>query len=93
MQVVRVWTQRGWVVIAPDATHLYANMQRGLPFPAVYNVAEMLEGFGLVRRLADSEEHIVPGHDPLVMKLYPPLSPELEDIAVRLDVPPCASHA
>jgi hypothetical protein len=30
----------------------------------------------------------VPGHDPLVMKLYPAPSPELEGIAVRLDVPP-----
>jgi len=39
-------------------------------------------------RLADSLQHIVPGHDPLVMKLYPAPSPELEGIAVRLDVPP-----
>jgi hypothetical protein len=31
---------------------------------------------------------IVPGHDPLVMKLYPAPSPELEGVAVRLDVPP-----
>jgi glyoxylase-like metal-dependent hydrolase (beta-lactamase superfamily II) len=88
-----VWTRRGWVVIASDAAHLYANLQRGLPFPAVYNVAEMMEGFGLVRRLADSEEHIVPGHDPLVTKLYPPPSPELENIVVRLDVPPNTSRA
>jgi len=38
--------------------------------------------------LAPSEDHIVPGHDPLVMKLYPAVSPELEGIVVRLDVPP-----
>jgi hypothetical protein len=30
----------------------------------------------------------VPGHDPLVMKLYPPPNAELEGVAVRLDVPP-----
>src|SRR5258708_182986 len=34
------------------------------------------------------ENHIVPGHDPLVMKLYPAPGPELEGVAVCLDVPP-----
>jgi glyoxylase-like metal-dependent hydrolase (beta-lactamase superfamily II) len=92
LQAVRVWTQRGWVVVASDAAHLYANMQRGLPFPAVYNVAEMMEGFKLINRLAESPEHVVPGHDPLVMKFYPPPSPELEAIAVRLDVLPDVSR-
>jgi glyoxylase-like metal-dependent hydrolase (beta-lactamase superfamily II) len=91
LQAVRVWTKRGWVVVASDATHLYANMQHGLPFPAVYNAAEMMEGFKLINRLGESPEHIVPGHDPLVMKFYPPPSPELETIAVRLDVQPNVS--
>jgi hypothetical protein len=54
----------------------------------VYNVAEMLEGFNLIYKLADSPEHIVPGHDPLVMKHYPAATKELEGIAVRLDVAP-----
>jgi glyoxylase-like metal-dependent hydrolase (beta-lactamase superfamily II) len=88
LQIVRVWTRRGWVVVASDATHLYANMGRGLPFPAVYNVGDMMEGFATLRRLADSEDHIVPGHDPLVMKLYPSVSAELDGIAVRLDEMP-----
>jgi hypothetical protein len=30
----------------------------------------------------------VPGHDPLVMAIYPPPSAELDGIAVRLDVAP-----
>src|SRR5215207_5741510 len=80
LQVVRVWTRRGWVVIASDATHLYANMKRGLPFPAVHDVERMLEGHRTLLRLADSEDHVVPGHDPLVMKLYPAPSPELEGL-------------
>jgi glyoxylase-like metal-dependent hydrolase (beta-lactamase superfamily II) len=92
LQAVRVWTRRGWVVIASDAAHLYANMQRGLPFPVIYNAAEMMEGFKLIKRLGESLEHVVPGHDPLVMKFYPPPSPELETIAVRLDVPPDVSR-
>lgn len=40
-----------------------------------------------MRRLATSLQHVVPGHDSLVFKRYPALKPELEGIAVRLDVP------
>jgi len=86
LQVVRVFTQRGWVVIASDATHFYANMQRGFPFPTVYNIGDMLEGHRTLHRLADSPDHIVPGHDPLVMSLYPAQSPELEGLVVKLYV-------
>lgn len=89
LQIARVWTRRGWVVIASDATHLYRNLEERRPFPIVYNVAEMLEGYNLLYRLADSADHIVPGHDPLIMKYYPAVKRELEEIIVRLDVAPC----
>jgi len=88
LQIARVWTKRGWVVVASDASHLYANFQQRRPFPVVYSVAEMLEGYNTLYRLADSPDHIVPGHDPLVMKYYPAASRELEGIAVRLDMEP-----
>lgn len=88
LQVVRVWTRRGWVVVASDAAHLYGNFEQRRPFPVVYNIAEMLEGFNLLYQLADSPNHIVPGHDPLVMKYYPPAGPELAGIVARLDVSP-----
>ncbi len=88
LQVVRVLTKRGWVVIASDASHLYVNMQRQMPFPILQDAEAMLEGFRTIHRLADSPEHVIPGHDPLVMKLYPPVSPALAGIAVRLDETP-----
>lgn len=88
LQVARVWTQRGWVVVASDASHYYRNFREGLPFPTVYDVGEMMEGFNTIRSLADSEDHVIPGHDPQVMALYPPPSAELDGIAVRLDVAP-----
>lgn len=88
LQIVRVWTQRGWVVVASDASHLYANFQQRRPFPVVYSIAEMLEGYDTLYRLAESPGHIVPGHDPLVMKLYPAASNALQGIAVRLDSEP-----
>jgi hypothetical protein len=51
-------------------------------------------GFDRLRAAAPDADHIVPGHDPLVMTLYPAPSPELNGIAVRLDVPPSgAAHS
>jgi glyoxylase-like metal-dependent hydrolase (beta-lactamase superfamily II) len=88
LQVVRVWTKRGWVVLASDASHFYANMERGNPFPVVFNVGEMLAGHRTLGVLADSPQHIIPGHDPLVMTRYPVVSKEADGIAIRVDVDP-----
>lgn len=90
LQSVRVMTRRGWVVLASDAAHLYAHLEQGRAFPIVYNVADMLEGHRTLKQLASSPRHIVPGHDPLVMKRYPAPRPELNGVAVRLDVEPAA---
>jgi glyoxylase-like metal-dependent hydrolase (beta-lactamase superfamily II) len=91
LQVVRVWTQRGWVVIASDASHLYGNFENRLPFPIVYNVGDMLEGHQALYQLADSPQHIIPGHDPLVMDRYPAYSTETAGVVVRVDVAPISS--
>ena len=88
LQSVRVHTQRGWVVLASDASHYYEHMETRRCFPLVFDMGEMLEGYDKLRRLAASSKHIIPGHDPLVMTRYPPVSKELEGIAVRLDVEP-----
>lgn len=88
LQVVRVYTRVGWIVLASDATHLYANMQQVRPFPIVYRVDEMVDGYERCRRLADDPAFVVPGHDPLVLGRYAPSSPQLAGIAVRLDAEP-----
>jgi len=85
LQVVRVATRRGHVVLASDASHYYANMGESRPFPIVYNVADMMEGWGKLLALADSAAHVIPGHDPLVLERYPAPSNELQGIVVRLD--------
>jgi glyoxylase-like metal-dependent hydrolase (beta-lactamase superfamily II) len=90
MQSVRVRTRRGWVVLASDACHYYENMERGLPYPTVYDVGEMVAGWDTLRRLADSPRHVVPGHDPLVLQRYPAPEPALEGIVARLDAEPKA---
>jgi len=88
LQVVRVRTRAGWIVLASDATHLYANMNEKRPFPIVYDVPKMVAGYRRLRELADAAELIVPGHDPLVMRRYPAPSADLQDIVVRLDQKP-----
>ena len=88
LQSVRVKTQRGHVMLASDASHLYAHFQEGRVFPVTYNIGDVLEGYQTLKRLADSPEHIVPGHDPDVAKRYPAARPGLEGMAVRLDVAP-----
>jgi len=90
LQCVRVATRRGPVVIASDVTHFYENMESGRPFTTAFHVGDMLEGFDRLRELAPTPKHIVPGHDPEVMRRYPAVSPELEGVAVRLDVEPDA---
>jgi glyoxylase-like metal-dependent hydrolase (beta-lactamase superfamily II) len=87
LQVVRVLTRRGWVVLASDAAHLYANIERNHPFPIVVDVDDYLEAFKTIRRLASSDAHIVPGHDPLVLPQYPPARTGLAGV-VRLDADP-----
>ena len=68
LQSVRVETKRGPVVIASDATHLYAHIDGGRVFPVVYNVADVLEGYGKLKRLAGDVTRVVPGHDPDVLR-------------------------
>lgn len=71
LQVVRVRTARGWVVLASDAAHYQENLAKANPFPAIYSLDDMLEGYARIRALADGESNIVPGHDPEVCRRYP----------------------
>ena len=86
IQSVRVKTRHGWLVLASDAVHFYENMERASPFPIVYSVADMVDGFKTLRNLAQTPKHIIPGHDPLVLRRYPAPRSELEGIVARLDV-------
>jgi glyoxylase-like metal-dependent hydrolase (beta-lactamase superfamily II) len=88
LQVVRVSTERGWVVLASDASHYYENLETNRPFATTYDADKVREGFQRLRELASSPAHIVPGHDPLVLQRYPAASPALAGEAVRLDVAP-----
>jgi hypothetical protein len=79
------------VVLAADTTHFYENYLERKVFPQTLHVGETLDGYRTILNLAASPDHIIPGHDPMVMKLYSAPSAELEGISVRVDVPPKAS--
>ncbi len=87
LQAVRVHTERGWVVLASDACHFYENLETDRPFPLVADVVEMLRGYQRIVRAADSASHVIPGHDPKVMALYPTLAEDPEGVAL-LHKPP-----
>jgi hypothetical protein len=75
-------------VVASDCAHFYENIRERNPFVIVYNLGDMMNGYTTMEMLADSPDHIIPGHDPLVMEYYPAASKELEGIVARLDLAP-----
>ena len=88
-QCVRVRTRRGWVVLASDSSHFYENYRRGMPFPIVVDMEATLRGYDTLRALADSDDHIIPGHDPLTRAWYPVIDGGSENI-VQLHADPTA---
>ena len=63
-------------------------METERPFSTAFHVGGMLEGYDLLRAAAPTPAHIVPGHDPEVMRRYRAPRPELEGVVVRLDEAP-----
>ncbi len=84
LQVVRVETEKGNFVLASDATHFYANLEEDRPFSIVHDLSRMYGAFDLVRSLADSPAHVIPGHDHLVMERFSAASRGLKGVAARI---------
>ena len=84
-EVVRVRTGRGWVVLASDALHYYEEYERNIPFAVAFNLSDMIAAHDRIRALADSDDHVLPAHDPLIADIYPTGS--IPNI-FRLDVSP-----
>jgi glyoxylase-like metal-dependent hydrolase (beta-lactamase superfamily II) len=87
MQIVRVATERGWIVLGSDSAHFYANLEPGRPFPILDDLHTYVAAQRTALELASSPQHFIPGHDPLVLARYPSARTGLED-AVRLDLAP-----
>ncbi|MCW2098827.1 UNVERIFIED_ORG: glyoxylase-like metal-dependent hydrolase (beta-lactamase superfamily II) [Pseudomonas psychrophila] len=74
LQVVAVRTARGQVVLASDAAHYWSNLRRRSPYPMMVDVDDMLDAYATVEALADGPSHIIPGHDPKVLEVFPSLN-------------------
>lgn len=84
LQVVVCDTARGPVVLASDAAHLYANIVRRNPFPIFVDEAAYGAAQARVMELAGgSLDHVIPGHDPLVLATFPG-----ENDVARVDLAP-----
>lgn len=77
MQVVRVRTARGHVVLASDASHFYENIEQDRPFGILHSMTGMYRAFDRINELADGPHLVVPGHDPAVLDRFPPVAAEL----------------
>lgn len=82
MQVVRVRTARGHVVLASDASHFYENIEQDRPFGILHSMTGMYGAFDRINELADGPDLVVPGHDPAVLDRFPPAAPRLADRCV-----------
>jgi glyoxylase-like metal-dependent hydrolase (beta-lactamase superfamily II) len=85
LQAVRVMTESGPVVLASDASHFYAHYQTQRVFPVLYNLADVIEGYRVLSRLAGPAKCIVPGHDPLVLEQHAAASRATEGWVARIE--------
>lgn len=83
LQVLRVRTDKGHVVLAADGSHFYANIGEDRPFSIVTHLPSMYGAFDRMRELAGAEDLIVPGHDPRVRDRFAEV-PGLEGLAYRI---------
>jgi glyoxylase-like metal-dependent hydrolase (beta-lactamase superfamily II) len=71
MQVVRVETAAGPVVLASDVSHFHENLENDHPAPLLHSMTGVYGAFDRVKELAGGSAPVVPGHDPEVLARYP----------------------
>ena len=70
-QIVQVETARGTAVLASDAAKLYRHITEEIPQSHSHSTADQVRGCKLMKRLATSEDLIIPGHDPEAIRRLP----------------------
>ena len=73
LQAVRVKTSVGYLCLASDASHYYENFKLQKPFPIVVDMEQMISGFEKIQSLASNPDLVIPGHDPIVTQVFPPM--------------------
>lgn len=70
LQVVRVATPAGHLVLASDAAHFYDTALERNPFPDLCELPACLDGYDRLFELTDNPDLVVPGHDERVLELF-----------------------
>lgn len=86
LQALRVMTAIGPVVLASDAAHYYETFELEKPFVIVADMEDMLKGYARIQALAGDSKRVIPGHDPLVLKHYPPMTAASAGTVHKLDI-------
>ena len=89
MQALKVTTARGALLLASDAAHYYEHWIKRRPSSICWSREALMRSYRAMERLAESEDHVIPGHDPLVR---PALSGDRECIGRRCRAPGCAAR-
>jgi glyoxylase-like metal-dependent hydrolase (beta-lactamase superfamily II) len=71
LQLTRVDTAAGPVVLASDAVHFYENLDQDRPFPILHSMPDVYASFDRARELAGGPGLVVPGHDPETGTRFP----------------------
>ena len=77
IQVARVNTTKGQVVVASDASHLFRNVEENTPANLITNLPEMFSAFDAIRGLSSGPNLWLPGHDPAVLQRFPTHSADI----------------
>ena len=64
-------TYEGFVAQTTRIGELYANLARRIPFPIVVDIPAYLEALDRIASSVPGPSHVIPGHDPLVLTLFP----------------------
>ncbi|PDT01666.1 MBL fold metallo-hydrolase [Rhizobium chutanense] len=84
LQVVTVATGGALLVVASDALHFQRYLENDNAFPLFADYPDVIEGYKKLRLLAGASGLIIPGHDPEVLRKFPPLAPDMEFARVLL---------
>ncbi|MFC0408761.1 N-acyl homoserine lactonase family protein [Roseomonas elaeocarpi] len=86
LQAVTVPTRRGRLCMAGDAVFRRENLERRVPFPALFHVGDALDAFETaLRHAGDDPAAVIPGHDPRLLTEFPAAAPGTEGWITRLD--------
>lgn len=88
LQVARIHTARGWIVLACDGAHYFDNICERNPFPALVDLEQVFDGYERIEALASSAAHIVPGHDPRLFELYDLMPNQAGQVIAALHMAP-----